>query len=266
MADLNVTRFVIDGNTYVIPSASATQKGLMSSSDYQKLAAIDENAEVNVIESVKVNNTALTVSNKAVNLAIEEGTSNGSVKVNGTDVAVHGLQGLAYKSSVSTSELETTLADTISNNTSAISTLNGASTLDGSVAHTVNAALNDFATKVSNDNVVNTYKELVDWAAEHGGEAATMAGDISALEGLLTGIGGEDQPATVVAAISTSANGKVDKVTGYGLSKNDFTDALKNKLEAISEGANKVTYSYDSATETLTLSGITATAVTSSAS
>lgn len=32
---------------------------------------------------------------------------------------------------------------------------------------------------------------------------------------------------------------KVDKVNGKGLSANDFTDALKEKLEAIAEGANK---------------------------
>ena len=30
---------------------------------------------------------------------------------------------------------------------------------------------------------------------------------------------------------------KVDKVAGYGLSKNDFTDTLKSKLDGIAEGA-----------------------------
>ena len=32
-------------------------------------------------------------------------------------------------------------------------------------------------------------------------------------------------------------SGKVDKVTGYGLSRNDFTDALKSKLDAIEAGS-----------------------------
>lgn len=50
------------------------------------------------------------------------------------------------------------------------------------VQTTVDAAINDFATKVSNDDVVNTFKELVDYAAEHSEEAATMAGDISKLK------------------------------------------------------------------------------------
>ena len=40
----------------------------MSSTDYSKLSGIDSGAEVNVIETVKVNNSALTVSSKAVNI------------------------------------------------------------------------------------------------------------------------------------------------------------------------------------------------------
>jgi hypothetical protein len=39
------------------------------------------------------------------------------------------------------------------------------------------------------------------------------------------------------ADLVTALNGKVDKVTGYGLSKNDFTDGWKTKLEGISTGA-----------------------------
>lgn len=41
----------------------------------------------------------------------------------------------------------------------------------------------------------------------------------------------------VSTAQQTALDKKVDKVTGYGLSKNDFTDTLKNKLDGIAEGA-----------------------------
>lgn len=41
----------------------------------------------------------------------------------------------------------------------------------------------------------------------------------------------------VSTAQQTALDKKVDKVTGYGLSKNDFTDILKNKLDGIAEGA-----------------------------
>lgn len=44
-----------------------------------------------------------------------------------------------------------------------------------------------------------------------------------------------DKP--VSTAQQTALDKKVDKVTGYGLSKNDFTDILKNKLDGIAEGA-----------------------------
>lgn len=40
------------------------------------------------------------------------------------------------------------------------------------------------------------------------------------------------------AATATALAGKVDKVTGKGLSENDFTDALKTKLDGIEAGAN----------------------------
>lgn len=61
-------------------------------------------------------------------------------------------------------------------NKAAIATLNGTGT--GSVKKQVDDAINAFATNVSNDGVVNTFKELVDYCATHGSEAAEMAGNI----------------------------------------------------------------------------------------
>lgn len=46
----------------------------------------------------------------------------------------------------------------------------------------ITAAINKFATDVSDDDVVNTYKELIDYAANHKGEAASMAADITTLQ------------------------------------------------------------------------------------
>lgn len=59
-----------------------------------------------------------------------------------------------------------------------ITTLKG--TGDGSIKKQIDDAFNDFATKISDDNVVNTFKELVDYCATHSAEAAEMAGDIAA--------------------------------------------------------------------------------------
>lgn len=68
----------------------------------------------------------------------------------------------------------------LSSTESAITTLNGEGL--GSIKKKIDDAFNDFATKISDDNVVNTYKELIDYCATHSAEAAEMAGDIVANE------------------------------------------------------------------------------------
>lgn len=72
---------------------------------------------------------------------------------------------------------DTELRDKIHSNELAISTLSGEGT--GSVKKQIDDALNDFATKVSDDNVINTFKELIDYCAAHTSEVSEMAGDIS---------------------------------------------------------------------------------------
>lgn len=280
MADLNVTRFVIGGESFVIPAAASDQAGLMSPEDFNKLAGISAGAEANVLEGVKVNGVALSIASKIVDILIATGSTNGTISVQGTDVPIRGLAALAYKANVSADELDAALKAVIdakaeSSEVSVLSgkidTLNG--TGSGSVSKAITDAFNDFATKVSDDGVVNSYKELIDWAAEHGGEAAQMTAAITNIENLLTGIGGEGDPATVKAAIAaaindlnignyytktevdTALNGKVSKEDGKGLSQNDFTNAFKSKLDGIQAGATANTVAYDAATQTVTLSG-----------
>lgn len=280
MADLKVTRFVIGGESFVIPAAASDQAGLMSPEDFNKLAGISAGAEANVLEGVKVNGVALSIASKIVDILIATGSTNGTISVQGTDVPIKGLAALAYKANISADELDAALKAVIdakaeSSEVSVLSgkidTLNG--TGSGSVSKAITDAFNDFATKVSDDGVVNSYKELIDWAAEHGGEAAQMTAAITNIENLLTGIGGEGDPATVKAAIAaaindlnignyytktevdTALNGKVSKEDGKGLSQNDFTNAFKSKLDGIQDGATANTVAYDAATQTVTLSG-----------
>lgn len=280
MANLKVTRFVIGGESFVIPAAASDQAGLMSPEDFNKLAGISAGAEANVLEGVKVNGVALSIASKIVDILIATGSTNGTISVQGTDVPIKGLAALAYKANISADELDAALkavidakaeSSEISVLSGKIDTLNG--TGSGSVSKAITDAFNDFATKVSDDGVVNSYKELIDWAAEHGGEAAQMTAAITNIENLLTGIGGEGDPATVKAAIAaaindlnignyytktevdTALNGKVSKEDGKGLSQNDFTNAFKSKLDGIQAGATANTVAYDAATQTVTLSG-----------
>lgn len=171
------------------------------------------------------------------------GTANGTVKFNGTDVAVKGLGSAAYTNAnaydasgsadaalasaksyadgkdadiaaakkagddaqadvdalagkvgtvpesktvvqmIADAQADATYDDTalkarVAANETAINTLNGSSTVPGSVDKKVADAINDFATKVSDDSTVNTFKELIDYAASHKNEYSTLSGEV----------------------------------------------------------------------------------------
>lgn len=69
--------------------------------------------EPNKLEGIKVNGVALAIAEKMVDILIATGTENGTIKVNGTDVAVKGLADLAYKAQVSEADLDTALTAVI---------------------------------------------------------------------------------------------------------------------------------------------------------
>lgn len=82
-----------------IKTVFATQSALDDLSDTVD-GLVSEGGEPNVIETVKVNGSALTPdANKAVNVTVAQGSANGTVKVNGSDVAVKGLGSAAYTES-----------------------------------------------------------------------------------------------------------------------------------------------------------------------
>lgn len=65
----------IPDNNTTYNNATTSTAGLMSASDKTKLDGVASGAQVNVIETVKVNNTALTPSSKAVNVTVPTKTS-----------------------------------------------------------------------------------------------------------------------------------------------------------------------------------------------
>lgn len=89
---------------------------------------------------------------------------------------------------------------------------------EGSVDAKITAKINEFATNVSDDGVVNSYKELIDYVANHGGEAATMAADIAALQGLVGDSSVTDQIAQAISGIETGA--QVNKIESIKLGDN----------------------------------------------
>lgn len=113
-------------------------------------------------------------------------------------------------------------------NEAAIGVLNGDGA--GSVKKKIDDAFNDFATKISDDGVVNTYKELVDYCATHSADAAKMAGDISAnktaiaeLERFVGALPEGIQATTVIAYIN-------EKIAAEGTRTDN---AIKTAVEAL---------------------------------
>lgn len=132
-------------------------------------------------------------------------------------------------------------------NADAITKLNGTSAVEGSVDKKVADAINEFATKVSDDQTVNTFKELIDYAAEHKDEYSTLSGEvqknttaIATLNG--TGAGSvtktvNDAVEAAQATLQANIDKKVDAETGKGLSTNDYTNDDQTKLAGIAAGA-----------------------------
>ena len=135
--------------------------------------------EPNVLTGIKVNGTLLDLTEKIADILIAEGKTNGTNAANGVDDLDHGLAALAYKAEVSETELAKALKDAIDAKAKQadLDTLTGEG--EGSIKKMIDDAFNDFSTKVSDDGVVNSYKELIDWAATHGSEATKMAKGIS---------------------------------------------------------------------------------------
>ena len=87
----------------VADATGAADSGLMTSADKAKLDGIEDGAQANVLEGVKVNGTTLAPTNKVVDVTVTTGSTGvGTFAVNGTDVAPFGL-GTAAAADVSTS-------------------------------------------------------------------------------------------------------------------------------------------------------------------
>lgn len=71
-------------------------------------------------------------------------------------------------------------------NTTAIAVLNSNNTVDGSVDFKIDAAINKFASEISTDGTINTFKELVDYVANHGPEFSELVGVVDTNTGKIT--------------------------------------------------------------------------------
>ena len=157
----------------------------------------DAGGQANVLESVKVNGVALAIAQKAVDILIATGGANGTLAVNGTDVAIKGLAALAYKAQISEADLDTALKAVVTNIGTLIGTDSGKSVR--------NIAAEELAAQLIPEDAkdsLNTLQEIANWIQDHPDDASAMNAAITKLQAIAAGIGGEeDDYATVVAAI-----------------------------------------------------------------
>ena len=138
---------------------------------------------------------------------------------------------------------DTALSGRVTANETAITKLNGSSTTKGSVAYQIAQIV------AGADEKYDTLKEISDWIGTHTDSAATMNSQITAnkeaiakLNGAETAEGSvaktvKDAVGEAQATLQANIDNKVDKVTGKGLSTNDYTNDDKTKLDGIAVGA-----------------------------
>lgn len=202
-------------------------------------AAIDaldakyEGAEANKIDSVKVNGTALTITNKSVNIDLSDYARK-------SDVAA----GVHVKGSVASFAALPANAEVgdMYNVTAA------GGTDENGVA--IKAGDNVVKTPTGWDNYGGTI-DLSNYVQKDGAkvlstedyttaEKTKLAGieadaDVNAIESIK--VDGSALTIDANKAVNIDLSGKVDKVAGKGLSTNDYTTAEKTKLAGIAEGA-----------------------------
>lgn len=124
---------------------------------------------------------------------------------------------------------DTAIIERISANEEAIAILNG--TEEGSVTKTVDEAINKFATELSDDGVVNTFKELIDYAAAHTSEIGEIVRDV-------------EQNTTDIGTLNTDVSAiKDDYLTSTD--KTEVTESIAENATAISDLDTKVTEGLD---------------------
>lgn len=227
------------------------------------IAAIN-NAETGILKQAKDyadgKDTAIAAAKKAGDdaAAAVKTLSEGQVTTNKNDIAtINGKLGTipadkTIADMISDAQTAATYNDTevrglIKNNKDAIDVLKGGDTVDGSVAKSVKDAINDFASKVTEDGTVNTFKELVDYVAAHGNEYTAAIADIAANKSAIDTLNG-----TGAGSVSKAVNDAIDglNIEDYAKSadvestyvKKNGTDRLMTvaegtKLTGIAEGA-----------------------------
>ena len=179
--------------------ATQTDAGLLSAADKTKLDNLSAG-------------TAIDFTPVDATIVIADGESGG--KTIGVQVSKEADNALELKADglfVAAAEIGD-LDETIASMQESLATLTGegAGSVTKIAEDAATVAIDDFANKVSDDGVVNTMKELVDYVAEHGPEAAEMAGNISTLQNVINSL--PDEFMSEITEVSRTETTNVAKI------------------------------------------------------
>ena len=95
----------------------------------------------------------------------------------------------------------------------------------------ITAAFNAFATDISNDGIVNTYKELIDYAATHGAELTTLVGQVANKADKATTLAGYGiTDAYTKTEVDSAFAKKATTLAGYGITDAYTKDEIINSF------------------------------------
>jgi len=247
-------------NTHLVKLAALKALAEKVKSDYAlktELTALSEKVnglvtaggEPNKLEGVKVNGSALAIAKKMVDILIATGSANGTISVNEVDVAIKGLAALAFKAKVSQDDLDEALAAVLAGKADSATTLVGYGITDAYTKEELNAKISAVYKPVGSV----AFADLPVLAEGVLGNVYNVTDAFTTTDSFVEGAGNKHPKGTNVVVVKSGEDykfdvlagfvdlsGKVDKEDGKGLSANDFTNALKAKLDAIAEGATKV--------------------------
>lgn len=208
-------------NTYEPKGTGAKEAGKVQ-------AALDSYTTTNdsVVYSIQNSLNSYKTTNDAVVSAVQSDISALNTKVGTVPDGKTVVEMISDAQDAATYD-DTALKSRVSANETAISTLNG--TGAGSVSKTVTDAINDFATKVSDDGTVNTFKELIDYAASHSAEFAELVGEVDANTAAIETLNGGD---TVTGSVAKKIKDAID-------AENLSQYATDTELAALTTEVNK---------------------------
>lgn len=206
----------------IYSEATTSVAGLMSASDKDKLNGIEDGANKTIIDSALSTTSTNPVQNKVIDAAI----SNLNALVGENSVATQISNAIANKS-----DSDHTHDDRYYTETEINTKLSGKSDTD----HTHD---DRYYTETEMDTKLSNKVDKVD------GSRLITAAEATKLDSLVLGDSGQVEisgkvNASNVEGLDELLATKVDKVTGMGLSTNDYTTNEKNKLAGIEAGANK---------------------------